>query len=204
VAVRPSIEFRGDATQNIIIGNTALYGATSGEAFFRGVAGERFAVRLSGATAVVEGTGDHGCEYMTGGTVAVLGKTGRNFAAGMSGGVAYVYDDDGLFATRCNTAMVALDKVLPADEQRQHSEPATWHQGQSDEQLLRKLIEDHHKWTGSLRAREILDNWAASRAKFVKVFPHEYKRALAERAAQSQASQATSKAKASAKAVAAK
>ena len=113
VVVRPSIEFRGDATKNIIIGNTALYGATSGEAFFRGVAGERFAVRLSGATAVVEGTGDHGCEYMTGGTVVVLGKTGRNFAAGMSGGVAYVYDEDGQFAQRCNTAMVALDKVLP-------------------------------------------------------------------------------------------
>jgi hypothetical protein len=115
--VRPSIDFRGDATKNIIIGNTALYGATSGEAFFRGVAGERFAVRLSGATAVVEGTGDHGCEYMTGGTVVVLGKTGRNFAAGMSGGVAYVYDEDGQFAKRCNTSMVALDKVLPAAEQ---------------------------------------------------------------------------------------
>ena len=112
VAVRPSIDFRGDATKNIIVGNTVLYGATSGEAFFRGVAGERFAVRLSGATAVVEGTGDHGCEYMTGGTVVVLGKTGRNFAAGMSGGVAYVYDEDGQFATRCNTAMVSLDKVL--------------------------------------------------------------------------------------------
>ncbi|MFN9505552.1 MAG: glutamate synthase-related protein, partial [Rubrivivax sp.] len=204
VAVRPSIEFRGDATQNIIIGNTALYGATSGEAVVRGVAGERFAVRLSGATAVVEGTGDHGCEYMTGGTVAVLGKTGRNFAAGMSGGVAYVFDEDGHFAARCNTSMVTLDKVLSTEEQSRLSEPGTWHQGQSDEQLLRKLVEDHHKWTGSLRAREILDNWAASRARFVKVFPNEYKRALAERAAQSQASQATSKAKASAKAVAAK
>ena len=93
--MRPSIDFRGDATKNIIVGNTVLYGATSGEAFFRGVAGERFAVRLSGATAVVEGTGDHGCEYMTGGTVVVLGKTGRNFAAGMCGGIAYVYDEDG-------------------------------------------------------------------------------------------------------------
>ena len=113
IAVRPSIDFRGDATKNIIIGNTALYGATSGEAFFRGVAGERFAVRLSGATAVVEGTGDHGCEYMTGGTVVVLGKTGRNFAAGMSGGIAYVYDEDATFAKRCNTSMVALEKVLP-------------------------------------------------------------------------------------------
>jgi glutamate synthase (NADPH) large chain len=113
VVVRPSIDFRGDATRNIIVGNTVMYGATTGEAFFSGVAGERFAVRLSGATAVVEGTGDHGCEYMTGGTVAVLGKTGRNFAAGMSGGIAYVYDEDGQFAKRCNTAMVALEKVLP-------------------------------------------------------------------------------------------
>jgi len=104
-------------TANIIVGNTVMYGATTGEAFFSGVAGERFAVRLSGATAVVEGTGDHGCEYMTGGTVVVLGKTGRNFAAGMSGGVAYVYDEDGQFASRCNTAMVSLDKVLAAGEQ---------------------------------------------------------------------------------------
>ena len=127
VVVRPSIEFRGDATQNIIVGNTVLYGATSGEAFFRGVAGERFAVRLSGATAVVEGTGDHGCEYMTGGTVVVLGTTGRNFAAGMSGGIAYVYDEDGDFARRCNTAMVALDKVLPAAEQAASGDPALWH-----------------------------------------------------------------------------
>ena len=111
LAIRPSIDFRGEATSNIIVGNTVLYGATSGEAFFRGVAGERFAVRLSGATAVVEGTGDHGCEYMTGGTVVVLGKTGRNFAAGMSGGIAYVYDEDGQFASRCNTSMVSLAPV---------------------------------------------------------------------------------------------
>src|SRR6185503_303691 len=117
VVVRPSIDFRGDSTKNIIVGNTVLYGATKGEAFFRGVAGERFAVRLSGASAVVEGTGDHGCEYMTGGTVAVLGRTGRNFAAGMSGGIAYVFDEDGLFAKRCNTAMVTLDKVLTSAEQ---------------------------------------------------------------------------------------
>jgi glutamate synthase (NADPH/NADH) large chain len=204
IAVRPSIEFRGDATQNIIIGNTALYGATSGEAFFRGVAGERFAVRLSGASAVVEGTGDHGCEYMTGGTVAVLGRTGRNFAAGMSGGVAYVYDEDGHFAARCNTSMVALEKLLTTEEQSQTGGPATWHRGQSDEQQLRKLVEDHHKWTGSLRAREILDNWASARSRFLKVFPHEYKRALAQRAAQAQASQATSKAKASAAAATAR
>ncbi len=195
VAVRPSIEFRGDATRNIIIGNTALYGATSGEAFFRGVAGERFAVRLSGATAVVEGTGDHGCEYMTGGTVAVLGLTGRNFAAGMSGGVAFVYDEDGHFASRCNTSMVALEKVLTTAEQTKAGPAASWHKGQTDEVQLRKLVEDHHKWTGSLRAREILDNWAAARGRFVKVFPHEYKRALAEGAAKVEATKATSKAK---------
>ncbi|GAB1434673.1 glutamate synthase-related protein [Sphaerotilus sulfidivorans] len=180
IVVRPSIEFRGDASKNIIVGNTVLFGATSGEAFFRGVAGERFAVRLSGATTVVEGTGDHGCEYMTGGTAVVLGKTGRNFAAGMSGGVAYVYDEDGLFSTRCNTAQVALDKVLPGAEQEKTVDFAVWHKGQTDEALLKKLIEDHHRWTGSLRARDILDNWSEARAKFVKVFPNEYKRALAE------------------------
>jgi glutamate synthase (NADPH) large chain len=202
IAVRPSIDFRGDATKNIIVGNTALYGATSGEAFFRGVAGERFAVRLSGATAVVEGTGDHGCEYMTGGTVAVLGRTGRNFAAGMSGGVAYVYDEDGSFAKRCNTSMVGLERVLPQGEQA--GDAATWHRGLADEVILKKLVEDHHRWTGSLRAREILDHWADSRARFVKVFPHEYKRALAERAAKAQATEATGKAKKSASAVPAK
>jgi glutamate synthase (NADPH/NADH) large chain len=180
LAIRPSIDFRGDSTQNIIVGNTVLYGATSGEAFFRGVAGERFAVRLSGATAVVEGTGDHGCEYMTGGTVVVLGKTGRNFAAGMSGGIAYVYDEDGQFASRCNTAMVSLGKVLPAAEQETSLERAVWHKGQSDEAALKGLVADHHKWTGSLRARYILDNWDDCRAKFVKVFPNEYRRALAE------------------------
>jgi glutamate synthase (NADPH) large chain len=195
IAVRPSIDFRGDATKNIIVGNTALYGATSGEAFFRGVAGERFAVRLSGATAVVEGTGDHGCEYMTGGTVAVLGRTGRNFAAGMSGGVAYVYDEDGHFASRCNTSMVTLEKVLPQMEQP--GPAASWHRETADELTLKKLIEDHHRWTGSLRAREILDHWAESRSRFVKVFPNEYKRALgerSERAAKAEAAAATAKA----------
>jgi glutamate synthase domain-containing protein 3 len=195
IAVRPSIEFRGEATRNIIVGNTVLYGATSGEAFFRGVAGERFAVRLSGATAVVEGTGDHGCEYMTGGTVAVLGRTGRNFAAGMSGGIAYVYNEDGQFAKRCNTAMVSLERVLPADEQKAAGAPL--HKGHADEALLKRLIEDHHKWTGSLRAREILDDWAASRAKFVKVFPHEYKRALTEMGARVETAATIAKAKGS-------
>ena len=180
VVVRPSIEFRGDAARNIIVGNTVLYGATRGEAFFRGVAGERFAVRLSGATAVVEGTGDHGCEYMTGGTVVVLGLTGRNFAAGMSGGVAYVYDEDGQFAKRCNTAMVSLEKVVSAAEQEATADRGAWHRGQTDEAQLRKLLEEHNRWTGSSKAREILDNWAQTRGKFVKVFPTEYKRALAE------------------------
>jgi glutamate synthase (NADPH/NADH) large chain len=200
IAVRPSIDFRGDATKNIIIGNTALYGATSGEAFFRGVAGERFAVRLSGATTVVEGTGDHGCEYMTGGTVVVLGKTGRNFAAGMSGGVAYVYDEDGHFGRRCNTSMVALDAVLPREQQAGPAEGL--HRGMADEALLKKLIEDHHRWTGSLRARELLDHWAEARGKFVKVFPHEYKRVLGERAAKAAAGAATAKAQSSSATVA--
>jgi glutamate synthase (NADPH/NADH) large chain/glutamate synthase (ferredoxin) len=180
VVVRPSLEFRGVASQNIIVGNTVMYGATTGEAFFAGVGGERFAVRLSGATAVVEGTGDHGCEYMTGGTVAVLGKTGRNFGAGMSGGIAYVYDEDGEFASRCNTAMVSMEKVLSAAEQEAQVDRKVWHRDMTDEVQLKKLLEEHFKWTGSQRARELLDNWATARAKFVKVFPNEYKRALGE------------------------
>ena len=193
VVVRPSIDFRGNAIDNIIVGNTVLYGATEGEAFFRGVGGERFGVRLSGATAVVEGTGDHGCEYMTGGTVVVLGKTGRNFAAGMSGGLAYVFDEDGNFAKRVNTAQVSLEKVLTATEQADAGIPT--HKGQADEALLKKLVEDHHRWTGSLRAREILDNWATARGKFVKVFPHEYRRALTEMGAKAEASATIAKAK---------
>jgi glutamate synthase (NADPH/NADH) large chain len=201
VVVRPSIDFRGEAVKNIIVGNTVMYGATRGEAFFAGVAGERFAVRLSGATAVVEGTGDHGCEYMTGGTVAVLGKTGRNFAAGMSGGIAYVYDEDGEFAKRCNTAMVSLDKVLPAAEQETALPRAIWHRDQTDEAQLKKLLEDHHRWTGSKRARDLLDHWETARAKFVKVFPNEYKRALGEINASQSAAKPEGKAK---KAVAAK
>ena len=196
VVVRPSIEFRGESTRNLIVGNTVLYGATSGEAFFRGVAGERFAVRLSGASTVVEGTGDHGCEYMTGGTVVVLGATGRNFAAGMSGGVAFVYDEDGKFASRCNTSMVALGPVLPQAEQQSAGDDAEgWHKGQTDEVLLKALIADHHRWTGSLRARDILDRWAELRGKFVKVFPHEYKRALEERVAKRQSEATINKAR---------
>ena len=180
IIVRPSIDFRGDALRNTIVGNTVMYGATAGEAFFSGVAGERFAVRLSGATAVVEGTGDHGCEYMTGGTVLVLGQTGRNFAAGMSGGVAYVYDEDGQFASRCNTAMVDLKALVSEQEQEASIDRGIWHLGQTDESTVRRLLAEHNRWTGSKRARELLDHWDTARAKFVKVFPKEYQRALAE------------------------
>jgi glutamate synthase (NADPH/NADH) large chain len=186
IIVRPNTEFRGWAVNNIIIGNTVMYGAIAGEAFFNGVAGERFAVRNSGATAVVEGLGDHGCEYMTGGTVVVLGATGRNFAAGMSGGISYVYDPDGDFHRKCNMAMVSLESVLPATEQE--LDKSTWHsqhrngEPEADETILKRLIERHFKHTGSTRARLLLDNWGESRGKFVKVFPSEYKRALVEMA----------------------
>ncbi|TFV98686.1 glutamate synthase subunit alpha [Oxalobacteraceae bacterium OM1] len=193
IIVRPNTEFRGWAVDNIIVGNTVLYGAIAGEAFINGVAGERFAVRNSGATAVVEGTGDHGCEYMTGGTVVVLGATGRNFAAGMSGGVAYVYDPDGEFAKKCNMAMVTLEPVLPNYEQEAKIERAIWHsttrggEVRTDEDILKGLIERHFKYTGSTRARNLLDDWANGRSKFVKVFPTEYKRALRELNAEAQA-----------------
>ncbi|TXI93019.1 MAG: glutamate synthase subunit alpha [Burkholderiaceae bacterium] len=193
IIIRPNTEFRGWAVDNIICGNTVLYGAISGEAFINGVAGERFAVRNSGAIAIVEGTGDHGCEYMTGGTVIVLGNTGRNFAAGMSGGIAYVYDPDGEFEAKCNTAMVSLDRVIAGDEQEKTVDKSLWHSAtrggerQTDEAILRGLIERHFKHTGSTRARNLLDDWARIRAKFVKVFPNEYKRALAEMYATEQA-----------------
>jgi glutamate synthase (NADPH/NADH) large chain len=186
IIVRPNTEFRGRAFDNIIAGNTVLYGAIAGEAFLNGVTGERFAVRNSGAVAVVEGTGDHGCEYMTGGTVVVLGETGRNFAAGMSGGLAYVYDPAGDFESRCNLTMVALDKVLSDSDQRAQIDKSIWHaitrggETQTDELILRGLIERHFKYTGSTRARYLLDNWAQARSHFVKVFPSEYKRALGE------------------------
>jgi glutamate synthase (NADPH) large chain len=186
IIVRPNTEFRGWAVDNIIAGNTVLYGAIAGEAFINGVAGERFAVRNSGATAVVEGSGDHGCEYMTGGTVVVLGATGRNFAAGMSGGIAYVYDPDGEFAKKCNMAMVTLEPVLTSHDQEAKIDRAIWHtttrggETQTDEAILKGLIERHFKYTGSTRARNLLDDWANGRSKFVKVFPTEYKRALGE------------------------
>ena len=184
---------------NIIVGNTVLYGAISGECYFRGVAGERFAVRNSGATAVVEGVGDHGCEYMTGGTVVVLGQAGRNFAAGMSGGVAYVLDEAGDFAKRCNLAMVDLEAV-PDEEQALHESGADVeghgkvnvnHLGMADDELLRGLIGKHLQYTGSARASFILEQWNEYRGKFVKVMPQEYRRALEEMAAELAAEQAT-------------
>lgn len=181
IIIKPPATFRGLSYENIIVGNTVMYGATTGQSFFSGVAGERFCVRNSGATAVVEGVGNHGCEYMTGGTVLVLGATGQNFAAGMSGGIAYVYDIDGKFAQRCNMSMVSLDKVEAAEA----DVGKVQHLGQPDEVILKGLIEQHLALTGSPRAKELLADWPASRAKFVKVFPNEYKRALTEMAAAS-------------------
>ncbi len=180
ITVQPSPKFRGDALHNIITGNAVLYGAIAGQAYFRGVAGERFAVRNSGAQAVVEGVGDHGCEYMTGGTVVVLGATGRNFAAGMSGGIAYVYDEDGSFASYCNTAMVKLEPLLSEAEQDAKLTRDVWHMGEADETVLRRLVENHARYTGSTRAQQILADWPASRSKFIKIFPNEYRRALGE------------------------
>jgi glutamate synthase (NADPH/NADH) large chain len=183
ITVSPSPKFRGEPTENIITGNVVLYGAIAGEAYFRGVAGERFAVRNSGATAVVEGVGDHGCEYMTGGTVAVLGLTGRNFAAGMSGGIAYVLDLDREFVKRCNAAMVDLEPVLSESEQQGKLARHLWHQGQADEAILKDLVERHAALTGSRRAKEILEKWTDYRPRFVKIFPKEYRRALGDLAA---------------------
>ena len=178
ISVQPSPKFRGEPTENIITGNVVLYGAIAGEAYFRGVAGERFAVRNSGAQAVVEGVGDHGCEYMTGGTVAVLGVTGRNFAAGMSGGIAYVLDVDGEFVKRCNNSMVDLEPVLSESEQQAKLARELWHLGEADEATLRRMIEKHAEYTNSRRAYEILEKWAVYRPRFVKIFPKEYRRAL--------------------------
>jgi glutamate synthase (NADPH) large chain len=189
IIVRPNKDFRGNTLDNIISGNTLLYGAIAGEAFFNGVVGERFAVRNSGAATVVEGSGDHGCEYMTGGTVVVLGATGRNFAAGMSGGIAYVYDVEGDFEKKCNMAMVTLEPVLSAADQEAKIDHGIWHsvlrggKVATDESILKDLIQRHFDYTGSKRARQLLDDWNNSRGKFVKVFPLEYKRALGELAA---------------------
>lgn len=186
IVVRSPNDFRGMGPDHIIVGNTVLYGALAGEAYFNGVAGERFAVRNSGAAAVVEGTGDHGCEYMTGGTVVVLGDTGRNFAAGMSGGVAYVWDPYDIFRQRCNLAMVELERVITHAQQTEAGHIDTWHSSmrtekrQTDEMILRRLVEDHYRYTGSFRSRDILDDWDNARAMFVKVIPTEYRRALPE------------------------
>jgi glutamate synthase domain-containing protein 2/glutamate synthase domain-containing protein 1/glutamate synthase domain-containing protein 3 len=187
IVVYPDPACPAKPEENIVVGNTVMYGAIDGEAYYRGIAGERFCVRNSGATAVVEGTGDHGCEYMTGGTVVVLGRTGLNFAAGMSGGVAYVYDADGTFASRCNTSMVALGPVLAESDQHKAEKELVaagkgrlLHAGRADEPILRELIERHLRFTGSTVALAMLDHWDASRAKFVKVFPNEYVRALSE------------------------
>jgi glutamate synthase (NADPH/NADH) large chain len=194
ISIMPPINAKLVASENIIVGNTVLYGATSGECYFNGVAGERFAVRNSGAIAVVEGLGDHGCEYMTGGMVVVLGQTGRNFAAGMSGGVAYVLDESGDFEQRCNLTMVALEPVeeelpengsgeeLPSSHGRVHFN----HLNKADEQALREQIEKHLLYTGSERARLILENWTTYLPKFTKVMPTDYRRALQEQAAQQQ------------------
>ena len=190
IVVRPPAESRTLPHESIIVGNTVLYGAVAGECYFNGVAGERFAVRNSGAIAVVEGVGDHGCEYMTGGVVVVLGQTGRNFAAGMSGGVAYVLDEEGDFARRCNMAMVELQPVPEEDdmlERLHHHGGDLMHKGmvdvsgdmtRHDEERLYQLVSHHLHYTGSPRAREILDHWADYRPKFRKVMPVEYRRAL--------------------------
>jgi len=147
--------------ENIITGNVALYGATGGEAYIRGMAGERFCVRNSGVHTVVEAVGDHACEYMTGGTVVILGSTGRNFAAGMSGGVAYIFDEHGDFNSRCNTEMVSIDSI---DDE--------------DQNTLNRMIQNHLDYTESSVAKKLLDNWSDSIAKFVKVMPNDYKRMI--------------------------
>jgi glutamate synthase (NADPH) large chain len=160
----PSKQAKFNPSENIIVGNVCFYGATSGEAYIRGQAGERFCVRNSGGTAVVEGVGDHGCEYMTGGTAVILGETGRNFAAGMSGGVAYVYDGSKKFPSRCNMEMVALE-VLESEDLID----------------LKKLIESHFNYTQSDVAKSILDNWSKASLDFIKVMPVDYKAVLLKR-----------------------
>jgi glutamate synthase (ferredoxin) len=169
IVLFPPRESRFVAEDNIITGNVALYGATSGEAYIRGIAGERFAVRNSGASAVVEGVGDHGCEYMTGGRVVVIGKTGRNFAAGMSGGVAYVLDESGEggaagggFERVCNKEMVQLFPLSDPDETA----------------MIRRLIDRHIEYTGSTRARALLDDWPTTVSRFIRVVPNDYRRVI--------------------------
>jgi glutamate synthase (NADPH/NADH) large chain len=200
IVVKPPAGLKREPTENIVVGNTVLYGAIAGEAYFQGVAGERFAVRNSGAIAVVEGTGDHGCEYMTGGVVAVLGKTGRNFAAGMSGGVAYVYDEDLSFEKRCNLAMIRLEKVgaaagidhvdlsssdLPGQRSISVSDAGMGDLLRFDAERIRILVERHLLHTGSPRAKQILDNWDSALSKFIKVLPTDYAKALSDLRARS-------------------
>src|SRR5262249_20119428 len=160
--VGPPPEAKFNAQENVIVGNVALYGATSGEAYFRGLAGERFAVRNSGAKAVVEGIGDHGCEYMTGGVVVILGPTGRNFAAGMSGGIAFIYDPDDVFRDQCNHEMVDL---IPVEDYK-------------DIALLSNLVNRHVLYTGSKTGDAIVNDFSAALGRFVKVFPRDYRRVL--------------------------
>ena len=194
LVIYPPKESPFKPNENIIIGNTVLYGAIAGQCYFRGVAGERFAVRNSGAIAVIEGVGDHGCEYMTGGCVVVLGGIGRNFAAGMSGGIAYVLDEEGDFEIRCNLAMVEIEEIAKEvgdyDADQDMAEVMA-DMTSGDERRLRFLIERHMKFTGSTRAEKILNNWQAMLPKFVKVMPVDYRRALAEMKAQEEQSPVT-------------
>jgi glutamate synthase (NADPH/NADH) large chain len=162
IVIKPPADSTFDPAENIIAGNVILYGATAGEVYIHGQAGERFAIRNSGARTVVEGIGDHGCEYMTGGRVVILGSTGVNFGAGMSGGIAYVYDETGLFDARCNLEMIDLELITES----------------ADEQELREMLENHVRYTGSAKAQYILDNWEACLPYFIKVFPMEYRRVL--------------------------
>ena len=188
IAIRPPEGSSRDPSVNIIVGNTVLYGATAGEAYFSGVAGERFAVRNSGAIAVVEGAGDHACEYMTGGVVLILGTVGRNFAAGMSGGIAYIYDPDGQFGAQCNHNTVTLEQVSPAgtvsgeDAPQRHAvdvhDGGMGHPLHHDAERIRILLERHRQATGSRRASSLLADWPNAVANFVKVVPIEYRRAL--------------------------
>jgi glutamate synthase domain-containing protein 3 len=175
VVIKPSSKASFSPEENIVVGNVVLYGATEGKVFIRGVAGERFAVRNSGAQAVVEGVGDHGCEYMTGGRVVVLGPTGRNFAAGMSGGEAFVLDEGGVFKALCNTEMVDLEDV----------------ETESDKMELRALLEEHRQRTGSRNAARVLDNWNTMLPMFVKVMPRDYKRVIAVRKQRAEAALGT-------------
>jgi glutamate synthase (NADPH/NADH) large chain len=192
IIVRPPANSGIVPEESIIVGNTVMYGAIEGECYFRGVAGERFAVRNSGAVAVVEGAGDHCCEYMTGGVVVVLGRTGRNFAAGMSGGIAYVFDEDASFEKRCNMAMVELEPLLSEEmiaEDSYHQSGDLEAHGRvdvlanlngDDIERLHVLITRHAKLTGSARAADILANWKRDLPKFRKVMPVEFRRALIE------------------------